>query len=199
MARFSTHTVKSCGKAHAYCGVCRPEVSLKIAERNIQRNGVAVLQTPKARAKAAATRRATEYRPVIFTVKQPCSKRHAQCGECRPDIAEAARERTIKQFEVPGAREAASINIRRYVEDNPRAVAAAYAKGTATRRRPVNRAASSERATRFFEDPVNRLVQSADQRRYHDNDHATGGAQIPGGERDAHLRARAAYVAEQEG
>ena len=57
------YSVQSCGKAHAYCNVCKPDVSAKISA-------------------------AVKARDV-----KSCGKAHAWCGECRPDQAEQTRER----------------------------------------------------------------------------------------------------------
>lgn len=165
MASPPVYTVKSCGKAHAYCSVCRPDVAVNIAaakgmpdaravtaEQSRQRNSIAAVQTPKARAAAIATRRT-------------------------PEARAANSERTL-----------------RYIEDYPGAVAAAQAKMVTTMRTPEFREAVSGRVHLHYEDPANRAVASANTRRYYDNDPATGGGRVPGGLRDAFMRAHRAYV-----
>ncbi len=59
-------TIKSCGKRHAYCNKCRPDISAKIS---------------------AAT-------PFSYEIKL-CGKRHQHCKVCRPDMAAAARTASL--------------------------------------------------------------------------------------------------------
>ncbi|KKK81187.1 hypothetical protein LCGC14_2816010, partial [marine sediment metagenome] len=115
------------------------------------------------------------------------------------DMSTEAKSSAAKR--TPEAREASSERMRQYYADHPEALAAWLASAHtpevwAKMRTPEARKRVSDRSTLFFEDPVNRLVQSADQRRYLATDYETGGARVPGGWRDAHLRAHIAYVEE---
>ncbi len=150
--------------------------------------------------------------------KKSCDE-HPWCGVCRPEVW----GRSVALRRAPEAREAASTTRLRWIEDNPDA----EAKSTATKRSYPVRLANSQQTQQQWADmtpeehdqrlvpiqseetrakanatnrtPIMRAVASANTRRYYDNDLATGGAQVPGGLRDAHIRARAAREGQQEG
>jgi len=142
-------------------------------------------------AREAARERAIEYWADNPEAREAASSRKLQYIEDNPDeefsrlekmrvttstsdYREGQRERAIQQWEDPDVREktVASMNTPEYLE------------------------AISERMTQYWADPVNRLVASTLRRRYYATDYETGGARVPGGWRDAHLRAHIAYVEE---
>lgn len=177
-------TVKSCGKAHAWCGVCRPGVLANV---------VAAVRTPEAREAASVTRlRYIEDNPEAIAVaraKMTATKR-------MPEARRAAAARVSRYYwgtpELrdgvihfigghPEARERASITRLQYIEDHPEAVLAAQEKMIATKRLYINRA-----------------IAEFNARRYYAGDEETGGWRVPGAERDAILRRREAYKARME-
>ncbi len=117
-----------------------------------------------------------------------------------PEAREAARQRAIEYWRDNSvAHEVASERTLRWIIENPEKYVEGQEKSIATRRTLRVRKANSERRVEHYEDPVNRLVASTNQRRYLANDPDTGGDRVPGGLRDAYTRARVAYVAEEKG